>query len=237
MLGNRDIIARALFLRQYAIHPSLLVGSRRVQGRERLGEFPEPDVLADAVIDEEPLQGIGPSRPKSSMTWGASVEGRGSGTDRPELVAVSTSWLFASSPSRRPPCRGGSRSWLSASSGRVGGDSQAWLPQQVDGPLAYRQQPGRLSLDLHDRPQLFQVRTEALGDLSCRVELEDEPALRRAFSGLLVLLSSSTTSCPSGSSLLSPSVLSVHSHIAVNACVGLQSAGIGVLEDHREGLL
>ncbi len=50
--------------RQYAIHPALLVGSWRVQGRERLGELPEPGVLADAVIDQEPLLGIGPAASK-----------------------------------------------------------------------------------------------------------------------------------------------------------------------------
>src|SRR5271157_1863792 len=40
---------------QHAIHLALLIRPRRVQGRERLGQFPEPGVLANAVVDQEPL--------------------------------------------------------------------------------------------------------------------------------------------------------------------------------------
>src|SRR5271157_6121446 len=50
-----------LLPREHSINPSLFVGSRRIQGRERLGQLPEPGVLADAVVDQEPLQGIGPT--------------------------------------------------------------------------------------------------------------------------------------------------------------------------------
>src|SRR5271157_5908268 len=48
-----------LLPREHSVNPSLFVRSRRVQGRERLRQFPEPGILADAVIDQESLQGVG----------------------------------------------------------------------------------------------------------------------------------------------------------------------------------
>jgi hypothetical protein len=41
---------------QHAINPSLLVDARRVKRGERLGELPEPRLLADPFLDEEPLE-------------------------------------------------------------------------------------------------------------------------------------------------------------------------------------
>src|SRR5208283_4577488 len=79
-----------LLPREHSINPSLLVRSRRVQSRERLGQFPEPGVLADAVIDQEPFQGIGPAAGEEEHGLVDPVEGRGTGTERPDLVAIST---------------------------------------------------------------------------------------------------------------------------------------------------
>ena len=72
----------------------LLVGPRRVQGRERLGQFPEPGVLADAVIDQEPLQGVGSTAGEEEHGLVDPVEGRGTGTSARFTLGLQTELGF-----------------------------------------------------------------------------------------------------------------------------------------------
>jgi hypothetical protein len=47
-----------------AIHPALLVGTHRVQGRESLRQLPEGRLVSDAFFDKESFQGFGSASAK-----------------------------------------------------------------------------------------------------------------------------------------------------------------------------
>ena len=51
---------QALLPGQNALHPPPLLASRRIQSRERLGQAPQPLILADILLDES-LEGIAPA--------------------------------------------------------------------------------------------------------------------------------------------------------------------------------
>ena len=48
-----------LLPREHSINPSLLIRPPWIKGRESLSQLPEPRLLADSIINKEPLQGIG----------------------------------------------------------------------------------------------------------------------------------------------------------------------------------
>src|SRR5689334_21065688 len=59
MASDRSSEPEPLLARQHAVDPALLLGSARVQRRQRLRELPEARILAHALLDHEALERLG----------------------------------------------------------------------------------------------------------------------------------------------------------------------------------
>src|SRR4051812_12211541 len=51
-----------LLAREHAVDPSLLIRAMRVERRKRMRQLPEARILADPLLDDKPLENVGPAR-------------------------------------------------------------------------------------------------------------------------------------------------------------------------------